>query len=57
MKTYAMTFLLTTPASEREVETLAGELVADGRAHLRDGEELELAGVEPAPPERPPAGA
>jgi hypothetical protein len=46
-----------TLASEREVERLAAELAEDAREHLRDGERLELAGVEPARPERPPAGA
>ena len=39
----------------REAEELAAELDED--AHLRDRERLELAGVQPAPPERPPAGA
>jgi hypothetical protein len=57
MQTYAMTFLLTTPAAEREAEDLAAELAEDARTHLRDGERLDLAGVEPTPPERPPAGA
>ncbi len=56
MKTYAITFLLTTPTPDREVESFAAEVAEDARAHLRDGEELELAGVEPAPPERPPTG-
>ncbi len=41
--TYIIIFSLSTPATERE--TLAAELVADGRAHLRDGERLELEGV------------
>ena len=57
MKTYGITLALTTPATEREGEELAAELAEDARAHLRDGERLELAGVQPAPPERPPAGA
>jgi hypothetical protein len=57
MKTYAITFLLTTPAPEQEVERLAAELAEDARIHLRDGERLELAGVETGPPERPPTGA
>ena len=59
MKTYAVTFLLATPAPEREVERLAAELAEDARAHLRDGEHLELEAVVPAPaqPERRSAGA
>jgi hypothetical protein len=59
MKTYAITFLLTTTAPEREVERLAAELAEDARAHLRDGERFELEGVAPAPaqPERRSAGA
>ena len=55
--TYIISFSLMTPATEREAEDLAAELADDARAHLRDGEELELAGVEPTPAERPPAGA
>ena len=54
--TYVISFNLTTVAPEHEADAFAAELAADGRAHLRDGERLELAGVEPAP-ERPPAGA
>jgi hypothetical protein len=57
MKTYAITLLLTTDAPEREAEAFAAELAEDARVHMRDGEELELASVEPAPPERPPGGA
>ena len=57
MKTYAITLLLTTDAPEREAEAFAAELAEDARVHLRDGEELDLASVEPAPPERPPEGA
>ena len=57
MKTYAITLLLTTDAPEREAEAFAAELAEDARVHLRYGEELELASVEPAPPERPPEGA
>ena len=57
MKTYAITLALTTPATEREAEELAAELAEDACAHLREEERLELAGVEPAPPERPSAGA
>jgi hypothetical protein len=45
MKIYAITFVLTTPALEREVERLAAELAEDAREHLRDGERLELQGV------------
>ena len=52
-----ITFLLTTATTEREAEQLAAELADDARVHLRDGEELELTGVEPAPPERPRTGA
>jgi hypothetical protein len=55
--TYIISFSLTTPATEREAEELAAELAADARAHLRDGEELELAGVEPAARERSSEGA
>jgi len=55
--TYIISFSLTTAAPEREAEAFAAELVADARARLRDGERLELAGVEPAALERPPAGA
>ena len=55
--TYIISFNLTTDDPEHEAEAFAAELVADGRAHLRDGERLELAGVERAPPERPSAGA
>ena len=55
--TYIISFSLTTDAPEQEAEELAAELAADGRAHLRDGERLELASVEPAPPERSPSGA
>jgi hypothetical protein len=36
MKTYAVTFLLTTPTPEREVERLAAELAEDAREHLRE---------------------
>jgi hypothetical protein len=46
MKTSAITFLLTTPAPEREVERFAAELAEGARTHLRPGEELALAGVE-----------
>jgi hypothetical protein len=47
MKTYAITFLLTTPTPDREeVESLAAELAEDAGQHLRDGEHLELEGVE-----------
>jgi hypothetical protein len=49
VKTYALTFLLTTTAPEREVERLAAELGDDARAHLKDGERLGLAGIEFAP--------
>jgi hypothetical protein len=49
MTTYAITFLLTTPATEREAEAFASELVSEGREHLREGEALELERVAPAP--------
>ena len=53
--TYVISFNLTTVAPEHEADAFAAELAEDARAHLRDRERLELAGVEPAPPERPPA--
>ena len=55
--TYIISFNVTTVAPEHEAEGFAAELAADARAHLRDRERLELAGVEPAPTGRPPAGA
>jgi hypothetical protein len=57
METYLICLKPTTPATEREAEELGAELADDARPHLRDGEKLVLAGVEPAPPERPPTGA
>jgi hypothetical protein len=57
MKTYAITLLRATDAAEREAERFAAELAEDASAHLKDGEGLALAGIEQAPPERPPAGA
>ena len=54
--TYIISFNVTTVAPEPEADAFAAELAEDARAHLRDRERLELAGVEPAP-ERPPAGA
>jgi hypothetical protein len=57
MPQFRIIMTLETSASQGEVEELAAELVEDARAHLRPSEELVLAGVEPAPPERPPARA
>jgi hypothetical protein len=57
MPEYRIILTLATPASQREVEELAAELVADARAHLTDGERLALASVEPALPERHPEPA
>lgn len=57
MTTYEIRFTLTTDATEDEVERFAAELAEDAREHLRNGEELALAGVGPGPPERPPPGA
>lgn len=57
MPEYRIMLTLTTPASPVEVEELAAELVAAARAHLTDGERLELGGVVRAPTERRPEPA
>jgi hypothetical protein len=53
--TYIISFSLTTNADEHEAEALAAEL-ADARAHIKDGERLDLAGVEATPPGAPVCG-
>jgi hypothetical protein len=48
MKTYAITFNLTTDLPEHEVDEWAAEVVRTAMTHLALGERLELADVQQA---------